>query len=50
MSQYRCESCSIYCECKIPDECDFVPAVCLGQFKTTDETCDWEKIDDELTK
>ena len=46
MSEYRCESCAIYCECKIPNECDFVPEVCLAQLDKQHYEPKWEKIDE----
>ena len=48
MSEYRCESCAIYCECKIPDECDFTPEVCLAQLDKQYYEPKWEKIGDNL--
>lgn len=46
MSEYRCSSCAILCECKVPDACDFVPLACLAQLDKDTYKPSWEKIGD----
>ena len=43
MSKYRCDSCMIWCKCEIPDECDFIPEVCLAQLDKQYYKPNWTK-------
>lgn len=43
MSEYVCDACMILCQCKIPDECDFVPEVCLAQLDIQYWKPNWHK-------
>lgn len=43
MSKYKCNGCTIECECEIPDECDFVPEGCLAKLENYETK--WEGQD-----